>query len=388
MSNFSHLTLSDRIAIERYLSTGYSLKGIAEAIHRSPSTISREIRNHRTFIKAPTENERMCPQLSKPPYICINCRRRNLCNYNQAYYHAQKAQKMYETELSESRKGIHLNEEELVRMDELFSPLLKNGQSLGHIFSSHSDEIPVCRRTVYNYIDSCMFEARNIDLPRKVRYKRRKQKVNKNNDYTYKEGRTYKDFQKLFEADPDMDYVEMDTVKGKREKGKCLLTMIFPKHDFMLIFLMESCTQACVLEVFERLWKALGSTVYMRLFHIILTDNGGEFRDPYSIENSEYGINRSKIFYCDPMASYQKPHIERNHEFIRQVIPKGRSFDEFTQQDMTKLQNHINSFSRDSLHGKCPLDSAKSFIGPKASMLLGIRKIKPDDIILNSSLLK
>ena len=146
MSNFSHLTLSDRIAIERYLSTGYSLKGIAEAIHRSPSTISREIRNHRTFIKAPTENERMCPQLSKPPYICNNCRRRNLCNYNQAYYQAQKAQKMYETELSESRKGIHLNEEELVRMDELFSPLLKNGQSLGHIFSSHSDEIPVCRR--------------------------------------------------------------------------------------------------------------------------------------------------------------------------------------------------------------------------------------------------
>ena len=125
-----------------------------------------------------------------------------------------------------------------------------------------------------------------------------------------------------------------------------------------------------------------------RLFPVILTDNGGEFKNPYALENSEHGIMRTKIFYCDPMASYRKPHIERNHEYIRQVIPKGKSFDSFTQNDITKLTNHINSFIRESLNMNCPYDMAKNFLGPKTIRLLDLRKIKPDDVILRPSLLR
>lgn len=241
---------------------------------------------------------------------------------------------------------------------------------------------------MYNYIDGCLLEAKNIDLPRKVRYKRRKKKTRPKINYQYRMGRTYEDFQTYIEAFPETDYVEMDTVKGKREKGKCLLTMIFTKYDFMLMFLLDSASQQCVQEVFDFLWKSLGSMVFHRLFPVILTDNGGEFKNPYALENSEYDVLRTKIFYCDPMASYQKPHVERNHEFIRQVIPKGKSFDNFSQSDITKLENHINSFVRENLNQRCPYDAAKEFLGPKTTRLLDLRKIQPDDVILRPSLLR
>ena len=180
----------------------------------------------------------------------------------------------------------------------------------------------------------------------------------------------------------------MDTVKGRREKGKCLLTMIFTKYDFMLIFLLESATQSCVTEVFDYLLKALGLNIFRRLFPVILTDNGSEFKMPDSIEKTKYGSLCTKVFYCDHMASYQKPHIEKSHEFIRQVLPKGTSFEKLTQADVTLMNNHINSVARDSLNGLCPYDAAKEFIANKAPYVLNLRKIPADEVILHPSLLK
>lgn len=190
------------------------------------------------------------------------------------------------------------------------------------------------------------------------------------------------------ESHPELDVVEMDTVKGRREKGKCLLTMIFTKYDLMLIFLIESASQKCVQAVFDELNEKLGTEIFQRLFPVILTDNGGEFKGPDSLENTDYGVKRTNIFYCQPMASWQKPHIERSHEFIRQVIPKGVSMDNFTQADITLMTNHINSVSRDSLGGLCPYDSAKAFIGRKLPKILGLQKIAPDDVTLRPTLLK
>lgn len=107
--------------------------------------------------------------------------------------------------------------------------------------------------------------------------------------------------------------------------------MIFTKYDLMLIFLIESASQKCVQAVFDELTEKLGTEIFQRLFPVILTDNGGEFKAPDSLENTDYGVRRTNIFYCQPMASWQKPHIERSHEFIRQVIPNGVSMDCFTQ---------------------------------------------------------
>lgn len=328
-----------------------------------------------------------CQRLDKAPFVCNNCPSQDFCSREHAYYHARKADAKSHAVKSESRKSIHLDEDEVKQLNELVSPLIKKGQSLSHIYANHSDEIGIARRTMYNYVDKCILDARNVDLPRKVRYKKRKKKETETYPYKYREGLTYEDFKVFVEQHPELCVVEMDTVKGNREKGKCLLTMIFTKYDFMLIFLLETASQQCVDEVFDFLQNALGLNVFRRLFSVILTDNGSEFKNVHSMEKSRYGSPCTSVFYCDRMASWQKPHIERSHEYIRQVLPKGKSFDKLTQADATLLANHINSISRDSLDGKCPYDVAKDFIAKKLPYILGLRKIPADRVLMRPSLL-
>ena len=51
--------------------------------------------------------------------------------------------------------------------------------------------------------------------------------------------RTYEDFFTYMARYPKATHVEMDTVKGCREQGKRMLTMLFVEQNLMLIFLMR-----------------------------------------------------------------------------------------------------------------------------------------------------
>ena len=425
MKKYSHLTLAERSMIERYLTQGFSFKSIAAAIGRSLTTVSREVKNNRFILSADNtkctnsyackkrkicgDNQcfgvckscseydckaickdfsgRQCSKLKRAPFCCNNCSEQEYCCSERSYYQAHKAHAKYVQTLSVSRKNIKITGADAKKLNELLTPLIKKGQSINHIFATHSDEIKLSKKTIYNYIERSALDVRNIDLPRKVRYKQRKKKTKSTMDFKYREGRSYKDFQDFIKENPHIPVVEMDTVKSTREKGKCLLTMIFAEYDFMLIFLLESCTQDEVKRVFDYLYKALGCVVFKRLFPVILTDNGSEFKDAKALEKSQYGTPRTRIFYCDPMASWQKPHVEKNHEFIRNVLPKGKTFDNLCQNDITKLVNHINSVARVSLDNRTPFNTAEKFIGPKAKYLLNLKAIKPDDVVMKPSLL-
>ena len=166
-----------------------------------------------------------------------------------------------------------------------------------------------------------------------------------------------------------------------------MLTIIFTKYDFMLLFLLETTSQQCVDEVFAYLQYAFGINVFRRLFPVILTDNGSEFKNVYAMEKSHYDSPCTSVFYSDRMASWQKPHIERSHEYIRQVLTKGKFFDKLTQVDVTLLANHINSISRDSLDGKCPYDASKDYIAKKLPYILCLRKISADQVVMRPTLL-
>ena len=133
---------------------------------------------------------------------------------------------MYLSTLKESRSGIRTSPEDLVRIDAIIAPLILKGQSVNHILVNHKEEIGLSEKTIYNYIDSCAFNVRNIDLPKKVVYRQRRPKhVRTKIDYRYRKGRSYEDFRSFMKEHPDYEVVEMDTVKGKRSKGKVLLTL-------------------------------------------------------------------------------------------------------------------------------------------------------------------
>ncbi len=62
--------------------------------------------------------------------------------------------------------------------------------------------------------------------------------------------------------------------------------------------------------------------------------------------------------------------------------------EDFTQEDITLMLNHINSLSHDSLNGMCPFDAVKKLLGRKLPKLLDLKKIPPNDVILHPTLLK
>lgn len=424
--NGHHLTLSDRIFIEAELNIGSNFKSIAENLGKDPSTISKEIRLHRStndpYIlhnrhcfdcvkydscenanrisknryyeyyslakKCPQFNPFSCERHYHVPYVCNGCDHRK-CGMKKQYYTATKAQKAYEDTLSRSRQGINMTPEELQQLNDLVSPLILKGQPLSHIFAVHSDEIPICRRTLYNYLDQRIFQARNIDLPRRVRYKKRKKRnepQGRNMEQVYRSKRTYKDFEHFTEDYPDLSIVEMDTVKGSRAAGKCLLTLLFRSCGFMLVILLPACTQSAVINAINDLTDTIGLRLFRKYFGIILTDNGSEFKDPWSIEKTDDGKHRTYVFYCDPYVSNQKGRLEKNHEYIRYVIPKGRSMNRYAQDDINLMASHINSTARDSLNGACPFDLADILLDRRIPMLCGQFKIPADKVCLKPSL--
>ncbi|WP_207649028.1 IS30 family transposase [Acetitomaculum ruminis] len=396
------LDLTDRITIETGLCKGESFKKIAKRIGRYPSTVSHEVLENRTYIRNTyfagkdcrlVRNCRKkgmcgadeyachyfckhcrgvnctkicdkyqsvaCRKPERPPYVCNTCKERKLCIKDKYIYSAQYADAASSRRRSESRQGIRLTDEQKVFVDKLVTRLVRKGQPLTHIYAEHEAEMPISLRSLYNYIDAGELTIKNIDLRRKTSYRQRRKNakgVSKGfANLKYREGRTYEDFESFMKYSA-LSVIEMDTVKGVREKGKRLLTMIFRDNSIMLMFLMQDGSSSSVKMVFDFLERGLGTERFVRLFPVFLTDNGSEFKRPEDLKMTEDYLIRTNIFYCDPMASWQKPHIEKNHEFIRYVIPRGKSLNPYTQDDMTLLMNHINSTRRQSLGNKAPYE--------------------------------
>ena len=156
----------------------------------------------------------------------------------------------------------------------------------------------------------------------------------------------------------------------------------------MLVILLPRCTQRCVIDAINTLTETIGLRLFKKYFTVILTDNGSEFKNPYDIEKTEDGKHRTYVFYCDPYVSNQKGKLEKNHEFIRYVIPKGRSMYKYTQEDINLMTSHINSLARDSLNGASPFDLAEILLDKKIPLLTGLKKVSPDEVMLKTELIE
>lgn len=295
--------------------------------------------------------------------------------------------------LSDSRSGIRIDKESLEKLDKLISRLVKKGQPLVHIYEEHKEEIPIGLRSLYNYIDDGILTIRNIDLRRKTSYRPRKNgkaaPVLSFENMEFRRGRDYEDYQREVK-NPELLVTELDTVKGVREKGKRLLTMIMRKNSVMLLFLLPDGTADSVINVFNFLDEGLGTERFKRLFPVFLTDNGSEFKKVEELELSMELKERTKVYYCDPMASWQKPHIEKNHEYIRYVIPKGKSLNHLEEEDITLLMNHINSVKRKGLGKKSPYEVIDENDADMLALmhLMKMHLIPPDEVHLKPDLFK
>ena len=430
--NQKPLTLNDRLYIEHALDDGRSFRDIAKYLCKDPTTISREVRLHRsldTWHKGSFNNpynfcihrfkcrktnvckkllicdqkcaschkcnqvcdrfeKEACRHLDKAPFVCNGCSKaRNLCNIPTKYsYDAHFAQRKYEELRTSSREGIAKSRAEIHRINSIAHPLIMQGQSPYVILTNHP-ELDMSVRTMYKYIDIGALITRNIDLKRKVKFKTRKVHKTQIKDRAVFENRTYDDFKALNLQ--LSEFWEMDTVLSARGCLKCILTFVDPEISLFFARLLP-CHEPCYVErAFDTLEKTLGGVYeFQSMLPVILTDRGSEFGKPDNLETNKDGIIRTSIYYCDPMRSGQKGCLEEAHTLLRMILPKGTLFTDLTQWDVRRIVNHMNSYARKNLEGATPYQLALKKYGPEILEALQIKFIPPDEVTMSPDLLK
>ena len=383
-----HLTLSQRIKIENGLNNNWSFRKIANDINKGHNTVAREVQNRRIKVKGNPFNMTImeCPNTKKAPFVCNGCPNQKKCRFNKYFYYADDAQKDYQTTLVDSRVGIDMDCDEFHSLNTLVKSSVKKGHSFSLITLNNPD-LNISKRTLYNYLEKGYLDIKNIDLPRKVRYKKRTRNVSKNSrkQDSCRTNRTYEDFLRYIRENNIDYYVEMDTVEGVKGHS-VLLTLYLVPLKLLLIYKLDNQTLSEVNKKILFLKQILGYELFHNIFPVVLTDNGSEFKDPDRVENNGLDVLKTRLFYCDPQRSDQKGSLENAHEYIRRFIDKGIDIDNYTEEEISLMMNHIANTRRESLNGKTPYELLIEKIGEENTKKLGLYYIAPNDVTLNPSL--
>lgn len=415
-----HLTVQERIIIEKGIENGSTKAAIALTIGKDKSTVGKEIKKHRELVhkssyKINCANMKNCShnhvcdncadfkpftcnRRDRSPGACNGCSKYTHCRYDKYRYKADFSHKKYREDLVDSRTGINMSYEECKTMADIIVPLIKAGHSPYHIVTNHP-ELNISEKTLYNYIENGIFrEFGLLDIDLRIKTKRKitkraSNKYKKREDKKYLNGRTYDDFINYTAENKNLSVVEMDTVYNNGSTGPFMQTFKFLDYSFMFIVYQEEKTAKSMVEGVDFLEKILGKDLFSEEVAIIKTDRGSEFCDAEGFEKEENESRRTRIFYCDPMASGQKGSLENNHKEIRYICPKENDLKDLglnSQEKANLIVSHINSQSKEHLKGKSPLE-VMEFMNPALYQKFkdfGIERINKDNIVLKPYLLK
>lgn len=415
-----HLTVQERIIIEKGIENGSTKAAIALTIGKDKSTFGKEIKKHRELVhkssyKINCANMKNCShnhvcdncanfkpftcnRRDRSPGACNGCSKYTHCRYDKYRYKADFSHKKYREDLVDSRTGINMSYEEYKAMADIIVPLIKAGHSPYHIVTNHP-ELNISEKTLYNYIENGIFrEFGLLDIDLRIKTKRKitkkaSNKYKKREDKKYLNGRTYDDFINYTAENKNLSVVEMDTVYNNGSTSPFMQTFKFLDYSFMFIVYQEEKTAKSMVEGVDLLEKILGEDLFSEEVAIIKTDRGSEFCDAEEFEKEENESRRTRIFYCDPMASSQKGSLENNHKEIRYICPKENDLKDLglnSQEKANLIVSHINSQSKEHLKGKSPLE-VMEFMNPALYQKFkdfGIERINKDNIVLKPYLLK
>ena len=424
-NKYLHLTLAERQVIETGISHGSTKAAIAETLGKNKSTIGKEIKLHRVksasarypldcslFPKCKDKNTFLC-NLQCPSYIPFTCKRRDRspgacngcekysrCHYDKYKYIASQADGEYRDTLVNTRLGVNATLSQIKELGLLIKPLLAQGQSVYAILQNNP-EINLTEKTLYHYIEDGVFQNAGVpitcmDLKRQVRRKLTKKKsieYSPRKDRSYLKGRTHKEYIEFKEMNPYASVVEMDTVYNDGSNGPFLQTFIFLKYGFLFCVYHQKKTAQNMLDGILLLESFLGEELFNQEVEVLITDRGSEFVLAEKAEIREDGTRRTRFFYCDPMASWQKGTLENIHLFIREICPKETDLYALgldSQEKANRISSHINSYSRKKLNNKTSFSVLSFFNKEMADKLIGqgVTEIPPDQVTLKPYLLK
>ena len=416
MKKKTRITIDDRINLQAAITKGMSLSDVCKLLKKNRTTIYRELK-HYYVLKASLKNcyrcsryqfcldngiaipkylkgcsdfdPVICKKIKRYPYVCNGCYLKDKCFNEKRYYDCSKAEIMSLKNRVSTRKRKLLSQEEITSINKIVSPLIKdNGQSIHHVYVTNPLLWKICsERTIRRLIYDRYLDVKAHDLPRYVRFPHALQyKVLKENKMANIERmlkRTYTDFTNYVKRHPDLSIVQYDSVIGKLKDKQAILTITFPKERFQFGRLIKKGCPESVLNTMRWLFALIGHNKAREIFNVNLADNGIEFSYFHRLEQFDV-----RVYFTNPYRSTDKAACERNHEFIRYIIPKGRTMNELTQDDVNLMFSHINSYVRESNQNKTPYELIIERFGPEFVKKIGIKYVKPQDVILKPRLLK
>lgn len=318
-----HLQFEDRCSIKIFRKLGHSLRTIADAIDCSPSTVMYELRRG------------------------TGERNGNRGRYPE--YSAKRGQKNYEINRSRCRKHRKLDPQ---------SPFVKwvvqQVKSKGWTFDvcvgwarkKHLflEEQIVCAKTLYNELWAGNLPLTPFDLPEALS-RRSGQTRNRQNKRVL--GRSIDERPEEASLRTVCGHWEIDTVVGHRSgKESVVLTLVEKKTDYYLAIKIPGKDAASVMTAMEVLRGEYGDK-FSEVFKTITADNGSEFERLAELE--AWGVG---IFFAHPYSSWERPQNERHNRLFRRYLPKGKSIDDYSADQILSFADEMNALPRRTL-GYC-----------------------------------
>ena len=318
--SYSHLTIGERSCIYQFKNLGMSIRKIAKALKRSPSTISRELNRNSTI----TNNKfssftRYFPVIANNKYKHrrLRCRRNSVVD----------------------EKILRYLEEKLL---ENWSP-----EQIANRKTSEIVNVP-STSTIYRLIHKKTLPKVTMKkLRRKGKFKRPAEKRGKFNDG----GRTIKKRPTEIYKRETLGHWECDTVESgridhKRKSKYCFVTLAERKSRFYIAILVPNRTEK---EVTTAIINAL-SQFPKELVKTIIFDRGKEFSGYLEIEEKL----SCKTYFCDPYCAWQKGINEHTNGLLREYYPKGMDLSKVDKSELIDNLLKLNGRPRKCIEFKTP----------------------------------
>ncbi len=320
-----YLSLKERYQIEALRDKKCTGREIAEQLGRDPSTINREIKRGSVIQTDWELKERLV-------------------------YRADHGQLDYDEKQKNKGRPLKIGfDHELSRhierkiTQDKYSPAAVIGEIMR---TKLGFKTYLCIKTVYNYIHSGVFagvgEAELVYGGRRKKKYRKVGKVNRSRLFKSIEERP-----KAANERTEYGHWEIDVVKGIKWTRACLLTISERMTRQEIIIKMNCCKVEEVDKALTGLERTYGG-LFARIFKTITADNGSEFLDWRTLEESKLkpGTKRTMLYYAHPFSSFERGTNENTNRIIRRFVPKGTDIGEVSVETVKKAQNWINNYPR------------------------------------------
>ena len=419
--------LEKRITLSRMIAKSNKAKDIGEVLGMDSTSISRELKRNRikakekeggstlcskctykrgctikkvcgsitcnqrcngckAVVKCWKYQEFKCNKLFRFPFVCNNCPKEGYCPLDHYLYLPDTAEEFARDRLISTREGSDISKEEYEAQDALLKDrIIEKGQSVHHVLVTNIKELHCSEKTLYRRIEKGIYTVKVHHLPRQVSLKKRK--IKKQYEYVHdpkvdRIGHLYSDWLVYRFKNHITYYFQMDFLGAPHKSDKEILVLTMRGLSFSLLYIIENATQEKIKQLFDEIENDIGTDNFNMLFPAILTDRDVLFDDFNKLEFNDDGVLRTKIFFCNPGESNQKPNVENYNAQLRPTFPKHAILNEYTQEELYLAASNLNSRCLSSIDDRTPIDLFTEIFGKELLGLLHLKKIPAKEIKL------